>query len=68
MRRIVVSPLAQADIDEIWDYIARDSIPNADRFVDRIESRLSLLADNPGIGVARDDLDPGCGAPRMRAI
>jgi toxin ParE1/3/4 len=59
MPRIVVSPLAQADIDEIWDYIARDSIPNADRFVDRIEKRFDFLADNPGVGVARDDLRPG---------
>jgi plasmid stabilization system protein ParE len=48
MPRIVVAPLAQADIDEIWDYIALDSIPNADRFVDRIKRRFDLLADNPG--------------------
>ncbi len=59
MPRIVVSPLAQADVDEIWDYITRDSIPNADRFVDRIEQRFDFLADNPGVGVARDDLRPG---------
>jgi toxin ParE1/3/4 len=39
MPRIIVSPLAQADIDEIWDYIARDSRRNAGRFVDRIEQR-----------------------------
>ena len=59
MPKIVVSPLAQADIDEIWDYIARDSLVNADRFVDRIEQRFGLLADNPRLGVARDDLRPG---------
>jgi toxin ParE1/3/4 len=59
MPRIVGSPLAQADIDEIWDYIARDSVPNADRFVDRIERRFDLLPDNAGVGVARDDLRPG---------
>ena len=59
MPRIIVSPLAQADIDEIWDYIARDSLRNADRFVDRIEQRFGLLAANPRLGVARDDLRPG---------
>ncbi|HZA66841.1 MAG TPA: type II toxin-antitoxin system RelE/ParE family toxin [Geminicoccaceae bacterium] len=59
MPRIIVSPLAQADIDEIWDYIARDSTLNADRFVDRIEQRFGLLAANPRLGVARDDLRPG---------
>ena len=45
--------------DDIWDYIARHSIPNADRFVDRIERRFALLADNPGLGVTREDLRPG---------
>jgi toxin ParE1/3/4 len=59
MPRIIISPLAQADIDEIWDHIARDNIPNADRFVDRIERRFALLADNPGLGAPRDDLRPG---------
>jgi toxin ParE1/3/4 len=51
--------LAQADIDEIWDYIARDSLVNADRFVDRIGQRFGLLAANPRLGVARDDLRRG---------
>jgi toxin ParE1/3/4 len=50
MAKIIVSPLAQAGIDEIWDHIARDSILNAGRFVDRVERRLGLLADNPGSG------------------
>jgi toxin ParE1/3/4 len=59
MPRLVVSPLAQADIDEIWDYIARDSVRNANRFVDQIERRFGLLADNPRLGVLRDDLRPG---------
>jgi toxin ParE1/3/4 len=59
MPKIVVSPLAQTDIDEIWDYIARHSPVNADRFVDRIEQRFDLLAANPGLGLARDDLRPG---------
>jgi plasmid stabilization system protein ParE len=53
MPKIIVAPLAQADIDEIWNHIARESIPNADRFVHGIERRFALLADNPGLGVAR---------------
>jgi toxin ParE1/3/4 len=59
MPRIVVSPLAQTDIDEIWDHIARDSVPNADRFVDQIERRFDLLADHPGMGLPREDLRAG---------
>jgi toxin ParE1/3/4 len=59
MPKVIVSPRAQADIDEIWDHIARDSILNADRFVDRLEEPFGLLADNPCLGVARDDLRSG---------
>jgi plasmid stabilization system protein ParE len=59
MPKVIVSPLAQADIDEIWDYIARDSLVNEDRVVDRIEQRFGLLAANPRLGVARDDLRRG---------
>jgi plasmid stabilization system protein ParE len=59
MPKIVVASLAQTDIDEIWDHIARDSAVNRDRRVDRIEQRFALLAANPGLGVARDDLRSG---------
>jgi plasmid stabilization system protein ParE len=59
MPKITVAPLAQADIDEIWDHIARDSILNDDRFVDRVERRFALLADNPRLRILRDDLRPG---------
>lgn len=58
MPRVVVSPLAQADIDHIWDHIARDSLLNADRFVDRIERRFALLADNPRWGSRATISDP----------
>jgi toxin ParE1/3/4 len=58
MPKIILSPLAQADIDEIWDHIARDSIPDADRFVDQIERRFGLLADNPKLGSRQDALRP----------
>jgi toxin ParE1/3/4 len=68
MPKIVVSPLAQADIDEIWDYIARDSVPDADRFVDRIERRFGLLADNSKLGSPQDALRPGGPALRPRAL
>jgi toxin ParE1/3/4 len=59
MPKIVVAPLAQADIDEIWDYIERDSVANADHFIDGIQRRFRLLAANPGLGIAREDLRPG---------
>jgi toxin ParE1/3/4 len=54
--------IAQTDIDKIWEHVARDSIPNADRFVDRIERRFALLAHNPRLGSHATIFDPACGA------
>ena len=31
-----ILPLAEADLTEIWEFIARDSPENADRFGDQI--------------------------------
>lgn len=49
-------PLALADLAEIWSYIADDSEANADRFLDRLEGKLRLLATQPGMGRARPEL------------
>jgi len=55
--RILKSALA--DLDEIWLYIARDSIEAAERLVERIERTARRLAFMPGIGRKRDELQPG---------
>ena len=59
MPRITRRPLAEADIIEIWDYIADDSLAAADRWVDRLGEQLRLLAAQPMMGRARDELAPG---------
>jgi toxin ParE1/3/4 len=59
MARIVRRPLAGADIAEIWDYIAEDSVDQADAWVDRLDAKLRLLASQPAMGRARDELSPG---------
>jgi toxin ParE1/3/4 len=46
-------------LPNIWRYIAADNPDAADRLLLRIDSRLSLYADNPGMGQARDRLLPG---------
>ena len=43
-------------IDEIWEYIAGDSIDAADRVIADIFSTLSTLAESPQIGHRRPDL------------
>jgi plasmid stabilization system protein ParE len=41
---------AIADLDGIWDYIARDSIEAADRVVDELYEQFALLGKFPEIG------------------
>jgi toxin ParE1/3/4 len=59
MPRIQRRPLAGADIDEIWDYIAEDSVVAADTWIDRLDAKLSLLASQPLMGRSRDELALG---------
>lgn len=59
MARILRRPLAAADIADIWDYIAEDSPAQADAWVDRLDSKLKLLANHPLMGRAREELFEG---------
>jgi toxin ParE1/3/4 len=57
-----LSPAAEAELDDIWYYIAKESqsIEIADRLVDSITDRFFLLATHPHLGRRRgDDLRPG---------
>lgn len=56
MVRLVRRPLAGADIAEIWDYIAADSLVSADAWVDRLDEKLKLLATQPLMGRSRNEL------------
>ncbi|WP_046114326.1 type II toxin-antitoxin system RelE/ParE family toxin [Aquincola tertiaricarbonis] len=57
MARITRRPLAATDILDIWDYIAEDSVDQADRWVDRLDEKLALIATQPLMGRARDELE-----------
>jgi len=59
MPPIFVSERADNDLLEIWQHVALDSPAAADRLLDRIESRWQQLAENPGSGMARNDIAPG---------
>ena len=57
-----VTPEAEAELDDIWYYIAKESasIEIADRVIDSVTSRFFLLARFPQMGRRRDeDLRPG---------
>ncbi len=58
MPQVTRRPLAEADILEIWDYIADDSLTAADRWVDHIDEQFRVLATQPSMGRARDELAP----------
>ena len=47
---------ALRDLDEIWDYIARDNLVMADRLLDKITAKCQMLERQPLIGEARPDL------------
>jgi toxin ParE1/3/4 len=59
MAHVLRRPQAAEDIAEIWDYIAEDNLDAADRWVDRLDEQFHLLATQPLIGRARDELAPG---------
>jgi toxin ParE1/3/4 len=50
---------AEEDLIEIWTYIARDSPQAADRLLDILEDKSLLLAANPHLGMAREDIAKG---------
>lgn len=47
---------AELDLDQIWEYIARDSIDAADRWIDKLYSAFESLGRTPGMGHRREDL------------
>jgi toxin ParE1/3/4 len=51
-------PQAEADLIEIWIYIAQDSPTSADKLLDEIDEKSQMLAASPFIGKARDELGP----------
>ena len=59
MPKVVVSPAAQADLTDIWRYIADDEPAKADAFLDLIERTCRVLADHPFMGRSRPELAAG---------
>ena len=59
MIRLLVSLEAQADLDAIAEYIARDDLAAAEQFIEKLNGIFDRLCDGPGIGSPRDDLMAG---------
>ena len=58
-RRLLLSPRAAADLEEIADYIARDNPVRAASFVAELEAKCRAVAVSPELYPARADLAPG---------
>ena len=59
MARVLRRPQATEDIAGIWDQIADDDLAAADRWLDRLDRQLRLLATQPLMGRARNELAEG---------
>jgi plasmid stabilization system protein ParE len=49
-------PDASAELNEIWEFIARDNEEAADRTLNEIQSAIDMLVNNPFAGHTRTDL------------
>jgi plasmid stabilization system protein ParE len=47
---------AALDLEQIWDYIAADSIDAADRWIGKFFDAFEELGKTPGLGHKREDL------------
>ena len=59
MPRLVLSPRAQLDLEEIGDYIARDNPARALSFLDELKAHCERISEMPGAYPAREDLGAG---------
>ena len=56
MTRFILTLKAAEDLNEIWTYIAADSVEAADRVMAALERMMQKLARSPGIGHVREEL------------
>jgi len=59
MAKLVISPLADGDLNDILEFIARDKPEAAVRWVTKIRATCKFLAKNPEIGQRRPEFRTG---------
>ena len=59
MARVLLTPLAESDLEAIWLTVALDNPTAADRLLARIGEKLERLGDFPDMGAPRPELAPG---------
>jgi len=56
MNNYFLGPGVEFDLESIWDFIARDDVNAADRWLSKLYDAFELIARSPGIGHTRRDL------------
>ncbi len=59
MAELFLSRRAEAELRQIWRYIAAENPGAADRLLLKIDDKLQILRDFPKIGTLRADIRPG---------
>ena len=60
MSRYLLSPAAQADLGQIWDYTRdRWGVDQAEEYLRELQRAIERAAANPRIGRACDEIRPG---------
>lgn len=57
MSEVVLSELAEADLTDIWVFVAQDNAEAADRLLDQLHEKCRFLANSPKAGRQRPELD-----------
>jgi toxin ParE1/3/4 len=58
MKEPRVTPQAEADLVEVWQYVAKGGAARADAFLDKVLKQCQQLAQFPRLGRARENLAP----------
>lgn len=61
MAKARITRIARRELDEIWAFIAQNSgsIETAEHVLDEVTGSMRKLAQMPGMGAMRDELEPG---------
>ena len=52
----MLSPDALQDLQDVWDFVAADNVPAADKLEEEFFEAFESLAERPGMGHTRSDL------------
>jgi toxin ParE1/3/4 len=59
LKRLIIAASAHRDLEQIHDYIAKDSADAASQWIDRLVSQFDILSAQPGVGRKRNEIRSG---------